>query len=141
MRHIIFRFILLLATVSVALGGCARREKRAARGEAGRPELVGPNLTIIRGVERQPFVSQVGRVIEAMRHIGSPIALDDLETIYAAMKNDDDAETIEAIQKVLNKYCLIGVHIKPRKSCEADTRTRPSRVGAKRVARISVPRP
>ena len=48
-------------------------------------------LSIIHGVERQPLVSQVERLIAALRYIGSPIADEDEAAIQLAMGQDDQA--------------------------------------------------
>jgi hypothetical protein len=70
-------------------------------------------LKIIRNVNRQPFVSQTRRLIEAMDFAGSPFSEADLDALNAAMELEDDAESIEKIQQILNSYTLIDVQINP----------------------------
>src|SRR6187549_963688 len=70
-------------------------------------------LPILRGIEAQPLKAQVRRVAEALDYLGEPLSDDDRRTLdrAAAIMNEDEAT--EAIQKVLDKRCLAGVHINP----------------------------
>jgi hypothetical protein len=71
------------------------------------------SLTLIADVERQPFVAQTKRLIEAMDFAGSPLSDDDLTALNAAMALEDSAACVEGIQRVLNTYTLVDVHINP----------------------------
>lgn len=68
-------------------------------------------MEIVRDVERQPFVSQTRRLIEALDFAGSPLSAEDLDALTAAMTSENDAENVESIQRILNSYTLIDVHI------------------------------
>src|SRR6185503_15830475 len=72
-----------------------------------------PTLPIVKNVELQPLVAQVKRVIEATDYLGSPLNAADKKTLEGAFKKSDADEAGEAIQRVLDKYCLIGVNINP----------------------------
>ena len=70
-------------------------------------------MAIVANVDRQPFVSQVRRLIEAMEFAGSPFTEPELERLNRAMSADEDAAAIDGIQRVLNARTLIDVHINP----------------------------
>ncbi|MSU36797.1 MAG: hypothetical protein EXS36_17205 [Pedosphaera sp.] len=61
----------------------------------------------------QPFAAQVQRVIEAADYVGAPLKESDKKAIGAAIKGKDAAAASEAIQKILDLYCLVGVNINP----------------------------
>ena len=68
-------------------------------------------LKIIKGVDRQPFASQIRRLIEAMNLAGSPLSPEDIDALDTATTLEDDAESVENIQRILNAYTLIDIHI------------------------------
>src|SRR5262245_19347577 len=72
-----------------------------------------PTLPIVKSVELQPLVAQVRRVIEASDYLGSPLSAADIKTLEAAFKKSGADEASEAIQRVLDRYCLFGVNINP----------------------------
>src|SRR3989441_1840352 len=72
-----------------------------------------PTLPIVKNVELQPLVAQVRRVIEAADYLGSPLSASDRKTLEAAFNKSDADEGSEAIQRVLDRYCLFGVNINP----------------------------
>ncbi len=65
----------------------------------------------VTNVEHQPLVSATERLVEALIYVGAPLSAKDSRILKAAMKNADKAESIEAIQGVLDRYCVAGVHI------------------------------
>lgn len=68
-------------------------------------------LQLIQELDRQPFVAQTKRLIEAMNFAGSPFSDEDLNALKIANAFEDDDKCIEQIQRVLNTYTLIDVHI------------------------------
>ena len=72
-----------------------------------------PTLPMVKNVELQPLVAQVRRVIEATDYLGTPLRAADKEALEAAFKKSDADEAGEAIQRVLDQYCLFGVNINP----------------------------
>src|SRR5213594_2858019 len=72
------------------------------------PSFSAP-LAIIKDVEPQPFTAQVKRLIEATDYLGIPFDAKDKKKLDAAVQKGDVAE----IQRVLDPYCLFGVHINP----------------------------
>ena len=72
-----------------------------------------PSLPIVKNVELQPLVAQVRRVIEATDYLGSPLSAADKQTLEAAFNKSGAEDASEAIQRVLDRYCLFGVNINP----------------------------
>ena len=70
-------------------------------------------LPLVNHVELQPFSSATQRLIEAMRYIGSPLSDQDTRYLKAAMMSEDGPRAVEEIQRILDQYCLFGVHINP----------------------------
>ncbi|HEY7159276.1 MAG TPA: CehA/McbA family metallohydrolase [Gemmataceae bacterium] len=62
-------------------------------------------------VERQPLAAQVRRVSEALTLLGEPLSDADRKALR-------DADNVDAIQTVLDKRCLAGVHITADKKLE-----------------------
>ena len=80
------------------------------------PQDVSPesdSLEIVSEVDRQPLVSQTRRLIEALDFAGSPLSETDVRALRAAMELSDDVQTIGQIQRILNAYTLVDVHINP----------------------------
>ena len=76
-------------------------------------------LSLVKDVERQPLVAQVGRVAEALAYLGVPLHAADRTALEAALKEMDEAKCVEAIQKALDPYCLVGVELKSEKEITA----------------------
>jgi hypothetical protein len=72
-----------------------------------------PALPIVREIELQPLVAQVRRLIEATDYLGSPLSTADKAALDTAFQKSDPGEASEAIQRVLDNYCLFGVDINP----------------------------
>jgi hypothetical protein len=72
-----------------------------------------PTLPIVQNVELQPLIAQVKRLIEATDYLGTPMTGADKLALETAFKKSDSEEAGEAIQRVLDKYCLLGVNINP----------------------------
>jgi hypothetical protein len=67
-------------------------------------------LPVNRKVEHQPLAAQAQRVVEALALLGDPLPQEDERPLRQALSA---AGTVEAIQRVLDRYCLAGVHINP----------------------------
>jgi hypothetical protein len=72
-----------------------------------------PSLPVVHNVELQPLIAQVKRVLEATDYLGTPVSASDKQALEAAFKQTDADEASEAIQRVLDKYCLLAVNINP----------------------------
>ncbi|MCH8828621.1 MAG: CehA/McbA family metallohydrolase, partial [Planctomycetes bacterium] len=75
------------------------------------PAATAADFPQVTKVERQPLVAATKRLVSALNYIGAPLAKKDAAALEAAMTNPKDAAAIAGIQKVLDKYCVVGVHI------------------------------
>src|SRR5207247_8529127 len=71
------------------------------------------DLPIVRGVEAQPLKAQVQRVAQALELLGEPLTEEQQAALDRAIANPNADDAIEAIQKVLDQRCLVGVSINP----------------------------
>jgi hypothetical protein len=62
-------------------------------------------------VERQPLAAQARRVSEALALLGEPLTDDERQAIRDAATDADENKAVAAIQTILDKRCLAGVHI------------------------------
>ena len=74
---------------------------------------VSDELPIVVGVEAQPLKAQVQRVVQALQVLGEPLTKDEQAALDKALAITKDQESVEAIQKVLDPRCLVGVNINP----------------------------
>jgi hypothetical protein len=71
-------------------------------------------LEVIRGVELQPLAAQAKRVAQALdQMLGSPLSKDQQAELDKALTLTDADKAAEAIQKVFDPLCLVGVNINP----------------------------
>ena len=71
--------------------------------------VVAAPLPVVSGVEAQPLVAQVRRLIEATDYLGTPFSAADKAALEAAMKAADT----DQLQAILDAHCLFGVNINP----------------------------
>ena len=64
-------------------------------------------------VDVQPLCAQVRRVIEAMNHLGTPFAPNDLTRLDSACKDSPNPQIVSEIEGILDRYTLIQVVINP----------------------------
>src|SRR5690242_21488666 len=69
------------------------------------------DLPIVRGVEAQPLKAQAKRVAEALDSLGEPLSKEQAAALNKAIATADPDDAVEAIQKVLDPRCLVGVNI------------------------------
>ncbi len=74
---------------------------------------VRPQTTKVEQVELQPITAQVKRLIEAMDYLGAPLNAADKQTLDKAINDTDAPRARRTIQDVLDKYCLLDIHINP----------------------------
>jgi len=92
---------------SVALLGAIQAASLAARAAQT------SSLRIVRNVELQPLIAQVKRLIEATDFLGTPLRAADKQALESAFKQANADDASEAIQRALDKYCLLAVNINP----------------------------
>ncbi len=76
-------------------------------------EAFAQELPLVRGVEAQPFMAQVLRLEEALSFLGSSLAPEDEARLAALRDQAPDQSVVEAVQQILDPYCLAMVEINP----------------------------
>src|SRR5687768_11951930 len=64
-------------------------------------------------VEAQPLLAQALRLQEALAFLGSALSAEDVKRLQALQHKPGSKETTEAIQEILDPYCLAIVSINP----------------------------
>jgi hypothetical protein len=73
----------------------------------------GEELPLVTKVEFQPLAAQVTRVLQALEMIGEPLPAEDARKLQGLLSGAATGANIEAMQRILDKYCLAGVDINP----------------------------
>ncbi|MBI4909560.1 MAG: CehA/McbA family metallohydrolase [Acidobacteria bacterium] len=82
--------------------------------------LHGQEVPLVSGVDYQPLSAQVARLMEALEMLGEPLpAADATELKKLITPPQDAAKAVAAIQKILDKHCLVAVHINPESRVKA----------------------
>jgi hypothetical protein len=106
-----------LAAGALLLPGL-RRPPFGIRSPDNRPPLAnalpgGPDLPLVPNVEPHALIAQVRRVLAATESLGAPLSAEDLQALKATFSLAEAAAVTEAIQRLLDRSCLVGVHINP----------------------------
>jgi hypothetical protein len=72
-----------------------------------------PLLRLRHGLELQPFLADVRRVVEAMAYLGEPLPEADRVRLEAAANLSDEPRALAQIQEVLDPRCLLRIRINP----------------------------
>src|SRR5262249_9518067 len=95
-------------------------QRRAARiGALGWVLVLAPflypvqELPKVETVELQPLAAQVKRLVEAMDYLGAPLQPADRPGVERAADTMKADAAVAEIQRVLDKYCLMDIHINP----------------------------
>jgi hypothetical protein len=67
----------------------------------------------VTNVEKQPLVAATDRLVESLKYVGAPLSKNDVKALQAAKMEPDEVKAVIAIQKVLDKHCLVIVNINP----------------------------
>lgn len=104
-----------LTAGALALPGLlhARSGAGALRRLVALSRVGGPGLPLVRDVELQPLLAQVRRLLAALDYLGTPLLAADQHTLDVAGGRSNTVEAVEAIQGVLDRYCLVGVTLPP----------------------------
>lgn len=76
----------------------------------------GPDVPQVPNVDSHRLIPQVRRVLAATESLGTPLRAEDTHALEAAFTLAGTTQTVaasEAIQRVLDRSCLINVHINP----------------------------
>jgi len=68
-------------------------------------------LELVGDVAHQPLVAATKRLETALTYVGAPLSKEDRRKLNRAYTDRNKAEAVKAIQNVLDRYCLTGVHI------------------------------
>ncbi len=79
---------------------------------------IAQDFPIVSGVEPQPLLSQAQRLVEALHRLGSPLAPEDVARVSELVTAGPSAANAEAVQRILDPYCIAFVDI----SAEARTK-------------------
>ncbi len=77
------------------------------------PIIATAALPSVADVEQQPFASATGRLLEALRFVGSPLSEADEKAVRAALRSENPEGAASRTQAILDRYCVAGVHINP----------------------------
>jgi len=74
---------------------------------------VAAEMRGVEGVEVQPLVAQVKRVVEAMEYLGEPFSAAEKQTLERAADETDATRAVTLIQEVLDRHTLVYIDISP----------------------------
>jgi len=91
--------------------------------------IYAEDLPVVSQVEFQPLAAQVGRVVQAFELIGEPLQAADGDALkkIAAMPNGGKAQ-VEEMQRILDKYALVGIDINPESRVKVQQGNAPARL-------------
>src|ERR1700710_3140823 len=81
------------------------------------PCVRAEDLPVIKTVEHQPLAAQVTRLLDSLDLLGDPLPAADTKELRRLAVTGAD---VEQIQKILDRYCLIGVNINPESRVKAE---------------------
>ncbi len=76
------------------------------------------DLPLVSKVELQPLVKQTERLVAALDYLGAPLPASARKGLEVAAKLPNQTEAVEAIQAILDRYCLTGVRCSDEKTME-----------------------
>ena len=72
------------------------------------------DLPLVTAVEHQPLAAQVVRVLAALDMLGDPLPAADAKELRRLTAGvTDPKQAVVEMQKILDRHCLVGVHINP----------------------------
>jgi len=76
--------------------------------------LPAAELPLVTAVEYQPLAAQVTRLLDALDLLGEPLPAPDTTQLRRLVSQAADPKgAIVELQKILDRHCLVGVHINP----------------------------
>jgi hypothetical protein len=70
-------------------------------------------LPLVEKVEAQPVLAQVGRLSEALDHLGNPLPAPTKAALKRAAQAGDETLSVRLVQEALDPHCLLMVQINP----------------------------
>jgi hypothetical protein len=83
---------------------------------------------LLAGIDLQPLLSQVRRLVDAMDYLGEPLSAADRAQLDAAANMTDSARAVAEIQRILDPQCLLTVRINPESRVSVDRGAAPARL-------------
>ncbi len=77
------------------------------------------DLPKVGGVDRQPLVAQVRRVMEALEQAGQPLPAATRAELEKAFALPEENKALDRIQTLIDPSCLIGININPESRVKA----------------------
>jgi hypothetical protein len=77
------------------------------------PSVLAAETMNVEGVELQPLVAQVKRLVEAMDYLGEPFSAEDKQALERAADEEDEGRALVAIQTILDRRTLAYINISP----------------------------
>lgn len=71
------------------------------------------SLPVMTGVEPQPLLAQALRLKDALAFLGSALSKEDEKRLQQLQEDPNTPATVEAVQRILDPYCLAAVEINP----------------------------
>lgn len=68
---------------------------------------------VVKKVDRQPLLSAVERLAQALEAIGRPLSSEQIQRLESLGESDNDTQVIEEIQELFDPLCLAAIHINP----------------------------
>lgn len=99
-------------TLALACSALVSREKPAVE-TIEQDVTAASHMNASVGVEAQPLIAQVKRVVEAMDYLGEPFSSDERRQLEAAYDEADASRAVTTIQSVLDEHVLLNVDISP----------------------------
>ncbi len=106
--------------LGLRLAGCGGGDE----GPASSPSTVEE----IAGLELQPLSSSVRRLLEALDHLGAPLAPAHRERLESALAEADAPAAVRTIQELLDPYCLALVRVNPESRVKVEAGPAPKRL-------------
>src|SRR5271157_512908 len=97
-------FVLLLGALVQTVGIAAARAE---------------DLPVVNDVDLQPLAAQIRRVVEALDILGQPLASAEKAGIDKATDSTDHKASVQALQAIVDRHCLIAIDINPESRVKA----------------------
>ena len=91
----------------VAVSSCVGLDDRTT------PTGDAVELPRVREVEMQPFMAQVARLRQGLKHLGSPLPESDEARLGELAERPPTEDVLAEVQTVLDRSCLAMVHVNP----------------------------
>ena len=81
--------------------------------------LNAKSISLVKGIDAQPLLAQVKRVSQALDYLGSPLPAEIKAELRRAAEMENETDQVIAIQRAIDPYCLVAIHINPEARVKA----------------------